>query len=89
MSAKYKVFGEHIRPVGLQDGEIVHQAAMDRRGYYDGTIQRPEPWAERKYAPVNLEKFVKEKAPTKFAETRRVLRGTPCPIVPTTGVHSR
>lgn len=87
MSAKYRMFGEYSRSIGshLSDGEIIHQSAMDRRAYFDGTRRTDEKWGERKYAPVNLENFV-----TKFganappAQTSRVPRGVPCPSPATT-----
>ena len=81
MSAKYRLFGQYVRPVGehLNDGEIVHQCAMDRRAYFDGNSVRPEPWAETRYAPENLERFITQRSPTTFASTSRVPRGLPCP----------
>lgn len=80
MSVKYRLFGQYVRPVGehLDDGEIVHQCAMDRRAYYDGSVTRPEPWAEAKYAPENLERFIAKEAPATFASTSRISRGQPC-----------
>lgn len=82
MSAKYRLFGNYVRPVGdhQHDGEIVHQSAMDRRAYYDGRTQRPEPWAEERYAPENLEQYLARRNPVVFASTTRVSRGQPCPI---------
>ena len=79
MSLKYRVFGEYLRPVGVEsaDSEVVHKSSMDRRAYYDGST-RPEPWAESRYAPPNLEKSIG--AGIKVVDTQRVPRGTPCPM---------
>jgi uncharacterized protein (DUF2235 family) len=83
MSLKYRTFGPYVRPVGthLEHGELIHQSAIDRRQYYDGKSARPEPWAEKKYAPENLEKFLAGRTQPTFAQTTRVLRNDPCPMV--------
>lgn len=80
MSLKYRLLGPYIRPIGRQlaDGEAVHQATIDRRAYYDGNTTRPESWAEQKYAPENLETFLKANPTAAFAQTTRIARGTPC-----------
>jgi uncharacterized protein (DUF2235 family) len=82
MSLKYRVFGEYERPVGehLADGETVHRSVMDRRAYFDGKTPRSEPWAEKKYAPENLEKFIASSAAVSLTDTTRVARGQPCPL---------
>jgi uncharacterized protein (DUF2235 family) len=81
MTFKFRLLGALLREVGehLADGEIIHQTAMDRRAYYNGS-SRPEPWAETRYAPDNLEAFLAKSKPTQFANTTRVARGTACPI---------
>jgi uncharacterized protein (DUF2235 family) len=80
MSLKYRIMGPHVRPIGREahGNEVVHQCAMDRRGYYDGTTPRPEPWAEKKYAPENLEAYLQAASLPTFAQTTRVPRGQPC-----------
>lgn len=86
MSAKYKIFGTNLRPIGGSDGQMVHQSAIDRRNYFDGKTPRPEPWAETKaYAPENLAKYVSEHQSAPHAQTTRVARGEPCPMVARTG----
>jgi hypothetical protein len=81
MSLKYRIFGPHVRPIGeqLADGERVHQAAIDRRTHFDGSKRFDDPWSEEKYAPENLEKFIRGAGgDATFAQTERVPRGTPC-----------
>ncbi len=70
MSLKYRVFGEHLRPIGehLADGEAVHQAALDRWQLFAD------------YRPKNLQRFFDgagKGAP--LAQTPSVARGVPCP----------
>jgi hypothetical protein len=70
MSAKYRVFGTHLRPIGkhLQDGEAVHQAALDRWQLF------PD------YRPRNLQEFMDGVGKgVAFAQTPGVARGVPCP----------
>lgn len=68
MSLRYRVMGEHIRPIGQHaaDGEIVHQAAIDRRNLFAD------------YRSGNLEQYVIRGGATAFAQTLRCERGTPC-----------
>lgn len=70
MSIKYKVFGRHVRPIGerLEDGEAVHQAALDRWQLFAD------------YRPENLLRFLEGTGKTReFAQTPGILRGEPCP----------
>lgn len=69
MSTMYKVMGPRIRPIGQQlaDGEMVHQAALDRLGL-----------AECNYHPENLKAYLATGQPL-IANTTRTPRGTPCP----------
>jgi uncharacterized protein (DUF2235 family) len=79
MSAKYKLFGDYVRPIdaALTDGEVVHQSAVDRIAYFNGTA-RPEKWAET-YAPANLRQaLTRADAQLPIVNTTRVPRGTPC-----------
>lgn len=69
MSAMYRAMGPHVRPIGRQlaDGEVVHQAAIDRRGLLAD------------YRPENLEQYLKSApAGSAYAQTTRLPRGTPC-----------
>jgi uncharacterized protein (DUF2235 family) len=68
MSAKYKMLGAHVRPIGRQPaaGERVHQSALDRRA-----------WPDCKYAAGNLEQHVGAGA-VASSQTTRVPRGTAC-----------
>jgi uncharacterized protein (DUF2235 family) len=69
MSVKYRVFGPHVRPIGKHraDGELVHQAAIDRRNHLDD------------YRPKNLEDYLNNGgAGLAYAQTTRISRGTPC-----------
>jgi uncharacterized protein (DUF2235 family) len=70
MTATYRVLGEHIRALGkqLQDGEVLHQSAIDRRNL-----------AECNYRPENLQPFVGSGAGMTVVRTTRVPTGTPCP----------
>ena len=70
MSLKYRVFGQHLRPIGehLQDGEAVHQAALDRWQLFSD------------YRPKNLQSFFNGAGRgATFAQTPSVFRGVPCP----------
>ena len=69
MGAMYKVMGPHVRPIGQQlaDGEMVHQAALDRLGL-----------AECNYHPENLRAYLAASRPS-IANTTRTQRGIPCP----------
>ena len=69
MSMKYKVFGPHMRPIGqqLEDGESVHQSAIDRRNLFND------------YRAKNLEEYVaRAGSGVVYAQTGRVPRGMPC-----------
>jgi len=81
MSAKYRMFGPHTRPIGVSGtSEAVHQAAIDRRNYFDGTPRLGEPLGEKRYAPANVAAFLAGAgAQRPRAQTTRVARGTPCP----------
>jgi uncharacterized protein (DUF2235 family) len=86
MSPKYKIFGKNLRPIGSGDGQWVHQSAIDRRNYFDGTTTRPEPWAEKEpYAPENLATYLAANPAAPSAQTTREARGTPCPMVKRNG----
>jgi hypothetical protein len=80
MSLKYRAFWPYTRPIGAQDeSELVHQAAVDRRDYFDGTPRPDEPWGEKRYAPKNVAAFLAGGgADRPLAQTDRVARGTPC-----------
>jgi len=69
MSAKYRVFGSHVRPIGAHaaDGEVVHQSAIDRLNY-----------APSKYAPENLAKYMNGNGAHPTSNTSRIPRGQPC-----------
>lgn len=68
MSAKYRVFGEHIRPVGAQaaDGESVHKSVSDRIAH-----------AQCQYLPQNVRGYLTGTA-ARVVDTQRIPRGTPC-----------
>lgn len=68
MSAKYRIFGSYVRPVGehASDGECVHQSAIDRRAHFSD------------YRPPNLERYLGTTPDATFAQTKRVARGVPC-----------
>jgi uncharacterized protein (DUF2235 family) len=73
MSLKYRVFGEHLRPIGehLADGEAVHQAALDRWQLFAD------------YRPKNLERFLGGAGKgAALTQTPSVTRGEPCPTMP-------
>ena len=65
MSLKYRVFGEHVRPIG-EFGEAVHQSAIDRRRHFET------------YRAKNLESFVSTNPGATFAQTTRVDRSKAC-----------
>ena len=79
MSLKYRVFGEHIRPIGefLAHGEAVHQAAADRRRLFET------------YRATNLEAYVAKNGGTPFAQTGRIPRGIPCATEPQHPIRPR
>jgi hypothetical protein len=57
----------------------VHQAALDRRDYFDGTPRPDDRWPEKRYAPPNVAAFLAGVgAERPVAQTTRVARGTPC-----------
>jgi uncharacterized protein (DUF2235 family) len=67
MRLRYRIFRPHVRPIGDHPpDETVHQAAIDRRSLFQD------------YRPANLEAFVANAPTPCFAQTTRVLRGTPC-----------
>ncbi len=69
MTAKYRIMGENIRPIGTQSagGECLHQTTIDRRNLF------PD------YRPKNLESYLGTMAAGgSFAQTTRIKRGTPC-----------
>ncbi len=70
MTVTYRAMGEHIRPIGrqLSDGEVLHQAALDRRNL-----------PECGYHAANLEAFLANSGSNVPARTTRVPTGTPCP----------
>lgn len=70
MTMKYRLFGTHLRPIGnhLQDGEAVHQAAVDRWQLFTD------------YRPKNLAAFLEGAGNGRpLAQTPNVARGEPCP----------
>jgi uncharacterized protein (DUF2235 family) len=79
MSLKYRLFGSYRRPIGARVSEVLHQAAIDRRAYFDGTPRPDERWGERCYAPANVSAFLAGAgAQRPRAQTTRVARGAPC-----------
>lgn len=69
MTAKYKIMGPYVRPIGKQlgDGECVHQSAVDRHKL-----------PECKYNTKTLTDYLAG-AEKKVVDTQRIARGTPCP----------
>jgi uncharacterized protein (DUF2235 family) len=69
MSAKYRLLGSFVRPVGLQlaDGEVIHQSAIDRLNH-----------TESHYAPPNLLAILSANGSVPTTNTHRVARGGPC-----------
>lgn len=72
MSAMYKVFGPHVRPVARQavDGECLHQSAVDRKSL-----------SSCQYKPSNLLACFATPSPARVVNTTRVQRGQPCGVI--------
>jgi len=68
MSAKYRLFGPYVRPVGVHalHGECIHQSVVDRRAHLNT------------YRPPNLERYLAATPGVTYAQTNRVPRGVPC-----------
>jgi uncharacterized protein (DUF2235 family) len=72
MTMMYRLMGPNVRAIGAhaQDGESVHQSAVDRRNL-----------AECHYAPANLPGTLPAGA-LGLVDTHRIARGVPCPPMP-------